>query len=336
MPESVLAVLLAFVFSVLLVLASIGRESKLPRLALAWFGLPTFLYLGLISLCNMASTLLATTLPLLTDLPVDPRWRPFLWAFFGVFAFEAVFKNTKLFNQDALDLRKQFEGVRDYAVGAANAKHARLQDEHLERCVQELSKLPRETLDASLLKYQIAEIDTTRDMNFQLVKAYALASARPDHGAAILKAHWKSQENRSFSWRYLALGSLAVALVMVGVIWQTCAPQQPLPPEEASTETELPAPAGANLGDLTVTASFEDQEVSRVIEALARQVGARAVIDQSITCTLSLQLKSNRLAEVMNDLCTICSCDWHIEPGAPPSLLVDLKPAAPSGAGNPP
>lgn len=320
MPDTVLAVLIALLFSLFLVAVVLGQESKSPPLA--WLGLPTFLYLALIGTGNGVSTLLASTV--MPDVQLDPAWwKAFLWAFFGVFAFEAVFKNAKIFNQDALDIRKWIETARDNAVGAANQRQARLENEHLERCARELSGLPRQELETQLAQHQVPELLPARDarMDVQLFKAYKLAAARPDHGAAILKA----RSPKTPRWRIVACTLFVAALGVLAYLLYVSGPQ--VSPPEA---TEPPAPvaaesAGSDLASRTVSGSFEEQEAWRVIQELARQLEARAVVDRTIVTKISLELDGNVFSAVMNDVCTIGSCTWHVEPGDPPTVVVDPR-----------
>src|SRR5262245_583013 len=68
-----------------------------------------------------------------------------------------------------------------------------------------------------------------------------------------------------------------------------------------------------------VMGNFKDFAAEKVISELAQQVGARAHVAPGIDChgPLSLTLHGEKFGEVMTDLCTICSCDWQVEPRGP-------------------
>jgi hypothetical protein len=327
MPETVLAVLIALGFSLFLVLVTLGQKSRTPPPA--WMGLSTVLYFLLLGGLNAFATLLASLQ--LPRIGIDPPWlKALIWAVLGVFTFEAVFKNTKLFNQDALDIRKWTETARDYAIADANARQARFEEEHFERCALALQELEEGDLDVRIEERKIEVPIPPASFDNKLRKAYALAGALDDHGAAILKSRGiKVERAKTKTQRTFAGLLLLLVLTAAGVLaWRAITSgMEEAALRRSAKEREL---AKAKLAGRPVTALIQGQEAAQAIPALARQVGARAAVNGSITCSLNFKLQGNRFGDVMDSVCMICSCDWYVEWGKPPTVMVDPKPAPPS------
>ena len=59
-----------------------------------------------------------------------------------------------------------------------------------------------------------------------------------------------------------------------------------------------------------VSIKARNADVRVVLRAFARQIGAKLALDPSIRGKLSIQAHRTDLAEVMNDLCQVYSCEW--------------------------
>ena len=64
--------------------------------------------------------------------------------------------------------------------------------------------------------------------------------------------------------------------------------------------------------DLAVSIRAKEADVKVVLRSFARQIGARLELDPAIRGKLSIQAEKSPLLEVMNDLCTVYSCEWSL------------------------
>lgn len=75
-----------------------------------------------------------------------------------------------------------------------------------------------------------------------------------------------------------------------------------------------------------VSIEARDVDIQHILLSFATQIGARLEFDPAIHGTLSIQATQSPLQEVMNDICTVYSCEWTFSADAR-TLKVSKLPA---------
>jgi hypothetical protein len=133
------AVVIAVVLS--LVLAAIEIPNKSKAQLRACLVVQSFFYWIVLSVGNGVTTLLASTA--VVQLP--PQFASYYWllcAFFGVFGFEAVLKNTNItmFDRGVLTIQDWIQKALDAAAGAAIEEQENLKQNAQNKLVQKLTQ----------------------------------------------------------------------------------------------------------------------------------------------------------------------------------------------------
>jgi len=114
--------------------------------------------------------------------------------------------------------------------------------------------------------------------------------------------------------RRWVLAGLAAAAVACGVLAVSSAPKAPAAHPQAVV---------SSIQYARVSGHFRDTDVKTIFGALATQVQAGLAVDPSLARKIdTFDVDSERLVDVMNDLCTISVCDWSVEAGSPPTLSI--------------
>lgn len=117
------------------------------------------------------------------------------------------------------------------------------------------------------------------------------------------------------------LAGLAAAVLACGVLAVSSSPQPPAAHPQAVV---------SSIQYARVSGHFRDADVKTIFGALATQVQAGLAVDPSLARKIdTFDVDSERLVDVMNDLCTISACDWSVEAGSPPRLTI--RPRAKAG-----
>jgi hypothetical protein len=115
------------------------------------------------------------------------------------------------------------------------------------------------------------------------------------------------------SVRRWALAGLAALAVACGAFVVSPSPRQGARPQAAT----------ASIQYARVSGHFRNTDVKTIFGALATQVQAGLAVDAGLAGTIdTFDADGERLADVMNDLCTISACDWSVEAGSPPTLTI--------------
>jgi hypothetical protein len=196
------AITAAVITSLILAAVEIDREVK--KTFICCLIPQSLFYALLLILGNVISTLLAA-------LPVrklDSSLAPYYWlfsAFFGVFAFETILKNTNVtvLDKGVLTIQDWIKKALTGAAAAAVLRDVRLRDKETGRLAASLSQVSEGQLNAFLaikLSKQIGDdivlrLDAaaaTNKANSMLYKAYAVASAVPRSEVLAFLAQIKS------------------------------------------------------------------------------------------------------------------------------------------------
>jgi hypothetical protein len=181
------AIAVAIAFSFILAAVEISREvQKTLRCCL----IPqSFLYACLLIFGNLVTTLFAAVLVA----KMNPGLAPYYWffaAFFGVFAFETVLKNTNVtvLDKGVLTIQDWMKKALTGATAAAIVRDVRLNDREIGKLAAALAKVPEARLNAfAAIKLTsgagtgvVPQLDATAAANNadpMLYKAYAIAYA---------------------------------------------------------------------------------------------------------------------------------------------------------------
>jgi glucan phosphoethanolaminetransferase (alkaline phosphatase superfamily) len=183
------AIVLAVVFSVILAAIEISSESKKPLRSC--LGTQSFIYCCLLIFGNVLTTL-AVCIPVSR---MSPSLSPYFFlfaAFFGIFGFEAILKNTNvtILNQGVLTIQDWLKKALAGAAGAAIERDTRLINADGGRLANRLIALPEIKLNAIVMLklakgapdmvHQLDAIAKANNADTILYKAYTIVSAVPE------------------------------------------------------------------------------------------------------------------------------------------------------------
>ena len=117
------ALIIAVVVSLVIALIEILRKSQVGNIKACLSG-PSFLYFIILSFGNVVTTILAWQVVVTTIPPAVASYYYLFSAFFGVFGFEIILKNTNItmFDKGVLTIKEWTEKALDIAGAAAVAK----------------------------------------------------------------------------------------------------------------------------------------------------------------------------------------------------------------------
>lgn len=138
MNDTVIAILIALVFTLLIVTIEIASQSRASLKAC--FSSVFLLYCAILAVGNSVTTLLASVIAAGRLPHVLVIWFPFFYAFFGVFAFEGVLGNTNvtIFDRGVLTIQDWIAKARDPAIARAISNNVRLITNSANRSAQGL------------------------------------------------------------------------------------------------------------------------------------------------------------------------------------------------------
>ena len=144
------ALALAVAASFVIALIEVPTKAKTPLRQC--FGWPSALYVALLSFGNVVTTLLASQAVDKLPLSLAPYYFLFA-AFFGVFAFETVLKNTNItmFDKGVLTIQDWIEKALNFAAAASIDRLENLKDLEEKERFDELMKLPEKDLNTRIL-----------------------------------------------------------------------------------------------------------------------------------------------------------------------------------------
>lgn len=188
------AIGLAIVWSLVVGFIEIQRRSKSqPR---ACFGAPSFVYWAVLSFGNVVTTLLAS----LEVEKLPASLSPFfflLLPFFGIFAFEAILKNTNvtLFNKGVLTIQDWIDKALDTAAAAAIAQEETLKEDEKDKLIEKLMELDEQEINTRVLdrmgEGMVEKLNTaakTSSADRKRYKVFQLAAKMtPGESASILR-----------------------------------------------------------------------------------------------------------------------------------------------------
>ncbi len=192
MNDSVIALVIAMVLSVLISVIEVKHQSHANLKSC--LGSAFFIYLAVLAVGNMGTTLLAVAAVAKAKLP-GPAW--FWHAFVGVFGFESLLQNINvtLFDRGVLSIQDWISKARDSAVASAIQSHTTAGFQRAQALANQLKDIPTDELNSYILQYLGADALNELESNAQqmgahpgLVKALALAHEHPDQAEAIVKA----------------------------------------------------------------------------------------------------------------------------------------------------
>ena len=186
-----IAIIAALFVTLLIIVIEVPSEAR-TRHRKASFNFGVFVYFLILGIGNAATTMLASTL-VDQQLP-GPQW--FWYAFFGVFGFQIVLKNTNLmvFDQGVLSIQSWIEKGRDHAVAHAIRRDEELTIEIAQRNAAKLTDLDEQTLNGHItvllgekVVEKLEEAAGRTGSDAKAIKAFELARGAPDDVAAILR-----------------------------------------------------------------------------------------------------------------------------------------------------
>lgn len=135
-----------------LLIALIEIPSKSKSQLRACMGSPSFFYWLVLSFGNVVTTLLAWLAVVKIPASLMPFYPP-LAAFFGVFGFETVLKNTNItmFDRGVLTIQNWIEKGANAAVAAAIAKQEDINEQEQDVLIKQLMKLSETEINTRIL-----------------------------------------------------------------------------------------------------------------------------------------------------------------------------------------
>ena len=192
MDEVGIALAIAAALSGLISVIEIRHQSRAELRSC--FGVAFLLYLAILLVGNVGTTLLAITVVGEADLP-GPNW--FWYGFVGVFGFEALLQNINvtMFGKGVLSINLWISKARDNAVAAAIRSNTVRKTPRAHWLANRLTAIPMQQLNAYVVQglsdERLAELDRTAQQTGAdpaLIKALALAHEVPDEAEAVVRA----------------------------------------------------------------------------------------------------------------------------------------------------
>lgn len=188
------AVLICIIITVVLASIETLYQSKASiRDCIGW---TLFLYIGILAIGNSVATLLAfVTLDQKLPAQMD-SWLPFVYAFFGIFAFEGVMSNTNVnfFDKGVLTIQDWIRKARDPAVASALERQVQRGQNLITQSADTLARLDEAKLNTYIAQFLGADVVQQIELDAQasnadvkLYKALTLASKAPKETVAIMK-----------------------------------------------------------------------------------------------------------------------------------------------------
>lgn len=152
LPQADFAWAISIAIGLSLLIAFIEIPSQSKSQIRACFVAPSFIYWVVLSFGNGITTLLASLAVVKLPASLAPYYSLFM-AFFGVFGFETVLKNTNItmFDKGVLTIQNWIEKAANAAVAAAIAKQEDLTAQERDILVDQLMKLPGAEINARVL-----------------------------------------------------------------------------------------------------------------------------------------------------------------------------------------
>jgi type II secretory pathway component HofQ len=94
-----------------------------------------------------------------------------------------------------------------------------------------------------------------------------------------------------------------------------------------ATEARTGDPSPTKVEDRTVSLDYQMGEIRTVLADIARQVQVELRADDAIGGKISLKTENSRISSIMDAICLNFYCNWKIEAGNPPALVVTSRPA---------
>jgi hypothetical protein len=193
--DTAIAILIALIFTVLIVTIEVASQSK--GSLKACFSAAFFLYFAILAVGNSVTTLLASVIAAGRLPNALITWFPFFYAFFGVFAFEGVLGNTNLtiFDRGVLTIQDWISKARDPAIAKAISNNVRLNTNSANKAAQGLRQKLKEPelntyIDQKFGPGTAAKLDDDANKSNSdrvLYKALEFAIKAPVETQAILK-----------------------------------------------------------------------------------------------------------------------------------------------------
>jgi len=123
-------------------------------------------------------------------------WLPFVYAFFGIFAFEGVMSNTNVnfFDKGVLTIQDWIRKARDPAVASALERQVQRGQNLITQSADTLARLDEAKLNTYIAQFLGADVVQQIELDAQasnadvkLYKALTLASKAPKETVAIMK-----------------------------------------------------------------------------------------------------------------------------------------------------
>jgi hypothetical protein len=188
------AVLISLAITVVLAAVEIVYQSKA---SIRDFGGPSFLFYYLVSGIGNILTTLFAFLILSKKLPSEiTPWFPYIYSFFGIFAFEGVLRNTNVnfLDRGVLTIQDWVIKARDPAVATAVQNQVQRGQNFKLKSASILATLDEITLNTYIAQFLGSEVVTNLEAaakasgaDVKLYKGLELASKAPSETESILK-----------------------------------------------------------------------------------------------------------------------------------------------------
>jgi hypothetical protein len=195
-----IAIFSGVLLTLVLAFVEILYQSKVRQLKACCAGGIFYFYTLLLLVGNALAAALAS-ITLNKQLPES--WAsmfPFIDVAIGIFAFEAILKNTNIsfFDKGVFTIQDWIGKARDPAIAAAVKKQSEFDRNLIVESAKTLTALPEDELNAYIATYvkdtSVADIETAAvasGADRKLYKALELALKAPDDTASIIRAHLK-------------------------------------------------------------------------------------------------------------------------------------------------